>query len=35
MNFGVSSGTMVTFNENIIFKLGGLGQFNSDSSSIC
>lgn len=35
MNFGVSSGTMVTYNGNIIFKLGGLGQFNSDSSSIC
>ena len=35
MNFGVSSGTMVTFNKNIIFKLGGLGQFSSDSSSIC
>ena len=35
MNFGVSSGTMVTFNKNIVFKLGGLGQFDSVSSSIC
>ena len=35
MNFGVSSGTMVTFNGDVIFKLGGLGQYDSQSSSIC
>lgn len=35
MNFGVSSGTMVTFNNSTVFKFGGLAQYDQKYSSIC
>ena len=35
MNFGVSSGTLVTFNGRRVFRIGGLGEFNRDTASIC
>ena len=35
MNFGVSSGALVNFNGNRVFRIGGLGEFNRDSASIC
>ena len=35
MNFGVSSGVLVNFNGSKAFRIGGLGEFNRDSASIC
>lgn len=35
MNFGVSSGALVTFNGTIVFRIGGLGEFNRTSAVIC
>ncbi len=35
MNFGVSSGALVNFNGTKVFRIGGLGQFNRSSASIC
>ena len=35
MNFAVTSGCLVTYNNSIVFRIGGLGEFKAGTASIC
>jgi len=35
LNFAVTSGALVTFNDSIVFRIGGLGEFKQNVASIC